>query len=258
MSQVMELLRKVTGGWPRSGSSVTRPLRAPWNRGAARPQSVAAGTQSDASPVVSAAELRIEHFWQAPVYADRIEHLFDAFQLAPLAGHVLEFGVYRGATLNRFAEWSSDRSDPRVFGFDSFEGLPEEWVRTKAGYRYQAGHFSLGRLPCVLENVELIPGFFDATLAPWLAKHPGPIAFLHNDSDLYSSTLHCLRTLNDRLVPGTVIAFDELGDWTGTGVYDNWDEGEWKALREWLSEFDRRIKVISRNCEFGAVVQVVQ
>lgn len=251
MSQLTEMIRKFTGGWPRSGSSRTRPMLAKWNREAPKPR--------PAKPrVVSAAELRIEHFWQAPTYADRVEQLFAAFQLAPVEGHVMELGVYRGATLNRFAEWSRERSDNRVYGFDSFEGLPEEWVRKKDGYRYEAHHFALPGLPCMLENVELIPGFFDSTLLPWLAQHPGPVAFLHNDSDLYSSTIYCLRELNARIVPGTIIVFDELADWTGTGVYDNWEAGEWKALGEWMTEFERRIAIISRNEICGAVIQVVE
>ncbi|MBC7854999.1 MAG: class I SAM-dependent methyltransferase [Pirellulaceae bacterium] len=170
----------------------------------------------------------------------------------------MEFGVHKGATLNWLAQWCRSRAVPRVFGFDSFAGLPHEWKRTKSGPKYQAGHFALEGLPCVQDNAVLIPGFFDASLEPWLAEHPGPIAFLHNDSDLYSSTALTLRLLNDRIVRGTVIVFDELCDWGQRSVYDAWEEGEWKALREWMAEFDREISVISRDQGFAAAVAVTR
>lgn len=55
-------------------------------------------------------------------------------------GLVLEFGVFAGTTINQIA--SRVRQD--VFGFDSFEGLPERW---RDGYA--EGHFKLQRLPDV-------------------------------------------------------------------------------------------------------------
>lgn len=39
-------------------------------------------------------------------------------------GLVAEFGVFRGSTLRRIAEALPGRT---VFGFDSFEGFPEDW-----------------------------------------------------------------------------------------------------------------------------------
>ncbi len=46
--------------------------------------------------------------------------------LGQVAIDYLEFGVFRGETLRA---WSRLNSNPgsRLFGFDSFEGLPEDW-----------------------------------------------------------------------------------------------------------------------------------
>lgn len=249
MSQLSQLVRHVQAGlWPRRRV----PFFKKWNRGAERPRGVAS------SRVYSADELTIDDFFQAPVYGDRVDHLFHAFGHAPSLGHVMEFGVFQAGTLNWMAQWSRRRPDPRVFGFDSFQGLPHDWVRTKdGGDRYQAGHFALPALPCVKPNARLVPGFFDATLAPWLAENPGPVALLHNDSDLYSSTIHTLRLLNDRIVPGTVIVFDELCSWIGSATFDNWEEGEWRALREWMAQFHRRIAILSRDSCTATAIRVV-
>jgi predicted O-methyltransferase YrrM len=79
-------------------------------------------------------------------------------------------------------------------------------------------------------NVRLHPGWFDATLPEWLKNNPGPIAFIHVDCDLYSSTRTILALLADRIVPGTIILFDEYFN------YPNWEEHEYKAFQEFVTE----------------------
>jgi hypothetical protein len=56
-----------------------------------------------------------------------------------------------------------------------------------------------------------------------------------------------LTLLNDRIVPGTVIAFDEMYPWSDPDAYDLWAEGEYRALGEWLSEFDREFRPLLRS-----------
>lgn len=118
----------------------------------------------------------------------------------------LEFGVWMGATIDILAK----KTDPnKVYGFDSFEGLPEDWVKSP-GEILSAGHFKTNRLPKVAKNVELIAGWFDQTLDGFLLEHTQQVAVLHIDSDLYSSAKTVLSKLANRLVPGTIILFDEL------------------------------------------------
>jgi hypothetical protein len=229
------------------------PYLAPWQRGAVTP-----GFATDKRAPLTAHTMSIDDFRRAPVWHDRIDHLHHAFEQAPQIGHILELGVHKAGSLNWLARWSAGRDDKTVYGFDSFAGLPEAWVRTKDGQRYAAGHFALPGLPPVEPNAQLVPGFFEATLPRWLAEHSGPVALLHNDSDLYSSTRDTLRLLNGRLVPGTIIVFDELCDWTESGVYDNWDQGEWRALGEWMSQFHRKIAAISRDGRYAAAARVVE
>lgn len=84
-----------------------------------------------------------------------------------------------------------------VYGFDSFEGLPEPWYG-----KYGKGAFARVGLLEVPDNVTLVKGWFDDTLHGFLAEHPGPLAFLHVDCDLYSSTIYAFDQLQDRVVPG--------------------------------------------------------
>jgi hypothetical protein len=70
-------------------------------------------------------------------------------------GLYLEFGVFSGRTINHIAR----QADQAVYGFDSFEGLPERWRHT-----WGAGHFKMTKLPRVVQNVTVIKGWFNKTL----------------------------------------------------------------------------------------------
>jgi hypothetical protein len=180
---------------------------------------------------------------------DRKRHLLQALPLAKLTGHVLEFGVYRGKTM---AHISAHFQNQTVYGFDSFVGLPEPWyIRSgDEGKTHPAGKFDM-RLepvqPVFAENVELVPGWFQDSIPPWKDLHPGIISFLHVDCDLYSSTRDVLTLLNDRIVPGTVIVFDEMYPWSEPEAYDLWAEGEYRALGEWLTDYDREFSPLLRS-----------
>lgn len=134
----------------------------------------------------------------------------------------MEFGVHRGTTVNIIARYT----DTPVYGFDSFEGLPQHWREGKHRGRYSTG----GRLPDVAANVDLIPGWFDETLPAFLEHHHGPVAFVHIDCDLYSSAKYVLDGIRDRLVPGSIIVFDELFNYPG------YERHEIKAFYEFLKE----------------------
>lgn len=145
-------------------------------------------------------------------------------------GLYLEFGVYSGTTINFIAS----RVETAVHGFDSFEGLPEQWGNVPAGKFTRHGD-----LPEVRENVSLHVGWFDQTLPGFLESHPGNAAFIHIDADLYSSAKTVLDLLRPRIVPGTVIVFDEFFNYPG------WQEHECKAFQEFISTSGLAFKYIS-------------
>jgi hypothetical protein len=133
-------------------------------------------------------------------------------------GLVLEFGVYSGRTINQLSKWLAPA---QVWGFDSFEGLPEDWTS-----RMPQGFFARKDLPRVRPNVKLVKGWFDQTLPRFLSTTEKPVRLLHIDSDLYSSAQTVLTQLSDRLRLGTVIIFDEYMNYPG------WQQDEFRAWQE--------------------------
>jgi hypothetical protein len=53
---------------------------------------------------------------------------------------------------------------------------------------------------------------------------------MHIDCDLFSSTQTIFRLLVDRIVPGTVILFDEYFN------FPNWENHEYKAFQEFVAK----------------------
>lgn len=173
----------------------------------------------------------MENMPTTPVFPDRfalLSHSLEAID-AKSDGLYCEFGVYTGATINHIAS----RTDHTIHGFDSFEGLPENW---RTGF--PKGTFEMDGLPKVSKNVALYKGWFNESLPGWAVDHPGPVAFMHLDADLYSSTKTVFEILADRVVPGTVIQFDEYFNYPG------WQNGEYKAFKEFVELHDIKFEYI--------------
>ena len=167
-----------------------------------------------------------------------------AFSRAPANGLILEFGVGGGESTRRIAALAA-LGGRMVHGFDSFEGLPEEWP----GRHEERGHYSTGGiLPAVPANVRLHKGSFDATLPAFLAEAEGPAAFIHVDCDLYSSTRAVLAALAPRIVAGTVILFDEYFNIVG------WRAHEFKAFQEFVAERRVRYRYLCWGHQQAAVI----
>jgi hypothetical protein len=149
-------------------------------------------------------------------------------------GTVLEFGVATGRTLNQFAYWLPEKP---IHGFDGFVGLPEDWTS-----RMRKGFFARSTLPSVRTNCQLWVGWFNETL-PGFKKQvqlDKPIALLHVDCDLYSSTVTILDNLKDNIVPGTVIIFDEYMNYPG------WQLDEFRAWQEFVAQHKIKYEYIGR------------
>lgn len=151
--------------------------------------------------------------------------------------HVLEFGVCRGGTI-RVIRQSLDQSF-QVFGFDSFVGLPEAWIDKDGVVVVPPEYFSTNGVIPNVKNVKFYAGWFTDTLPDYL-NIAEPIALLHVDSDLYSSAKEVLWALNDYIVEGTIIVFDE---W----FYKHdpkYDDHEQKAFNEWVLVFQRECEIV--------------
>jgi len=160
---------------------------------------------------------------KAKVFKDKFELLKDAVKEITIDGLIMEFGVYKGETINYIATLLPNK---QIYGFDSFEGLPETWR-----YNFYKGTFKIDTLPKTRNNVILIKGWFEDTLPIFIEKiGNSPISFMHVDCDLYSSTKTIFYYLKNNIVPGAVIGFDEVFNYPG------WEEGEFKAFYEFVEE----------------------
>ena len=171
----------------------------------------------------------------------RFELMNYAMSKACQNGIFAEFGVYKGESINYIAS----KTPKVVHGFDSFQGLPEDW-----NPYHKKGHFYVGdkRLPKVAKNVRLHVGLFSRTI-PQFKNDIGDqqISFLHVDCDLYSSTKDIFGNLAKNIGPGTVILFDELYNYPG------WKKHEYRAFVEFCEKEKVKFSYIGYN---GAAEQV--
>jgi len=157
------------------------------------------------------------------VFKNRFELLEYSISQITINGLIMEFGVYQGESINFIADLLPNR---QIYGFDSFEGLPETWR-----YNFYRGTFKLDNLPKVRKNVVLVEGLFEDTLPKFIENYRDtPVSFLHIDCDLYSSTKTVFNYLKNNIVAGTIIVFDEFFNYIG------WEEGEFKAFYEFVEE----------------------
>ena len=170
------------------------------------------------------AEYILENLAETQCFNDRYEMLQHVFceEQIDHTGMIMEFGVFKGDSTDFISVYNPTRT---VYGFDSFEGLPERWMIDPAGMYTLHGH-----LPHVKQNVQLVRGWFEDTIPRFIEEHKEHCSFIHIDCDLYSSTKTVLNGLKDRIVPGTVIVFDEYFNYPG------WQQHEYRAFQEFVQE----------------------
>jgi Methyltransferase domain len=132
------------------------------------------------------------------------------------SGTWVEFGVASGGTLRQIVS-ANQGGQAQIWGLDSFAGLPIAW------HVQQKGDFAQSHPPSV-PGAHLIVGTFEDTLP---AFHPiSPVTLAHVDCDIYSAAKTALRWLWGRVIPGSIVAFDEVWD------YPTFAEHEMLALYE--------------------------
>lgn len=167
-------------------------------------------------------------------------------------GIACEFGVASGNSLKLIAK----KSKLLTVGFDSWEGLPADW--NVGDSIYKKGHFKT-KMPdpsTIGDNVILVKGLFNKTVPNFSKNFSFKISFLHIDCDLYSSASYVLGALNDNIIKGTIIAFDEIENFAGTLHKSTNHENEKRAFIGWIKKFKRKVKPIVRTEWYQASFEV--
>ena len=189
------------------------------------------------------------------IFKESLTHLDVAcFLVNDDYNHVLEFGVYSGRTLTSIKNNLKDKFE--FFGFDSFEGLPEDWLSfdgTIAGYgACVKNFFTTNKYIPQIEGVKIYDGWFEDAIHEYL-KIAKSISLLHVDCDLYSSTKTILYNLNEYIKPNTIIVFDE---WYYNGD-PRYNDHEQKCFYEWVKDFGREFKIIDHYCQSSSNEQKI-
>ena len=199
-----------------------------------------------------------------PVYIRRVNlsrflahyELFRMIQDVP--GHIVECGVFRGASLMSFAKFleifcAGDRAR-KVYGFDNFEGFASlhekdgstDSAADKVVGGWNAGHyfeelqkhveiFHADSFVPHSQRVILVKGDISTGAAEFMQKNPGfRISLLHLDVDMYEPTLAALKAFYPAVVPGGLVVIDEYAITT-------WP-GESAAVEEYFGEHMPRMK----------------
>jgi tetratricopeptide (TPR) repeat protein len=155
--------------------------------------------------------------------------LFDQMvDLSKINRPFYEFGVWRGEAFKYLI-----KTFKKGYGFDTFEGLPEDWHNEKSGT-----YTSDGNIPKI-EGGEFIVGKFEDTL-PGFFSEPRPKASIINfDADLYSSTICALNFSKPVIDRHTILIFDEFI------INENWEQDEYKALEEFCSKNNYTYEVMA-------------
>ena len=188
-----------------------------------------------------------------------VAHLDFFRQTSELRGEIVECGVFKGASLSRFAKFRSlleNTTSRRIVAFDTFGAFPDaeaEDSAHRAAFVEQAGDQSIGvdELTAQLsrlglyENIEMIAGDLCET-APRYCEERAElrVSLLHIDVDLYAPTKAALEAFYPRLVPDGICILDDYGAFPGAN----------RAIEEFFGEHGTTIK----RQPFAATIGYVQ
>ena len=166
-----------------------------------------------------------------------------------IPGVVVECGVFKGASFNRFAAFRDipgNAFSKKIIGFDTFDQFPETAFVDDIPKRRQlieasgSTSISVDQLQQTLENknchqnIELVPGDICNTVPEYVARHPElKISLLNLDTDIYEPAVTILEHLYPRIVQGGILIIDDYGTFPG----------ETKAIDEYMSAHNPNVKI---------------
>ena len=118
----------------------------------------------------------------------------------------IEFGVAGGHSFKWWLEQNKN-ADSNFYGFDTFDGLPEDWGP------FKKGSFTNNNAVPEINDArgKFYTGLFQQTVPTFVKELDNSKRnVLMMDADLYSATLYALTSLAPYLKKGDIIFFDEF------------------------------------------------
>lgn len=175
---------------------------------------------------------------------------YELYNLAKKSsGEIVECGVFKGASLARFAmfrELFESHDARKIIGFDIFGKFPETKFKHDLKRRKQfideAGKEGISKEQLIKilknkgisKNVELVKGDVTKTVPKYLEKNPElRIALLNLDTDIYEPAVTILENLYPRIVKGGILVLDDYGVFPGeTKAVDEYFENKKIEIRK--------------------------
>ena len=168
------------------------------------------------------ARIRRKHwYFEVACREEFFRRAFVTLAFNGIDGDYAEFGCWSGNTFRiAFDQSRKAGLSCKLWAFDSFQGLPASSLPEDQHPAWPAGamrmsldefHAAARRHGIPSSVYEVIPGYYDTTLAPGTQNQnmPFKISLAYIDCDLYSSTKHALQFLLPCLQHGMIIAFDD-------------------------------------------------
>ena len=160
---------------------------------------------------------------------------YDLYQsIVDLPGDIFELGVYKAASLIRFASFRNTLENDtarRIVGFDAFGAFPSDHLSLDEDRQFIESFEAEGgnglteeEVAAIIQrkgfgNIHLRRGNVFTTLNTYLTEFPASrIALLHLDMDVKEPTAYALDLLYDRVVPGGLIVLDDYVAVAGASV----------------------------------------
>lgn len=169
-----------------------------------------------------------------------LSQAFEFIKINEVPGDYLEFGLWRGKTFGYAHRMKHryGRHDMKLWGFDSFQGLPD--TGEHHDNIWYKGQFACSRpeFEAILKSrgvqsseYELVEGFYSESLNDVTHRRLSgrKAAIVYIDCDLYDSTVEVLDFIQPYLVNGSIICFDDFYNYKGDP-----EQGEQKALADFM------------------------
>jgi len=183
----------------------------------------------------------------------RISKLLAHYELYKIAhnipGAIVECGVFKGASLTRFATFRELLDNPfskKIIGFDIFGKFPNTKYKQDKAMRKrfisEAGNTSISvtqmkkifKHKGLNRNFELVKGDITKTVPKYLKSHPElRISILNLDTDIYEPAVTILEYLYPRISKGGIIILDDYGTFPGeTKAIEDYFKGKKIQIRK--------------------------
>jgi len=144
-----------------------------------------------------------------------IKNIFYTIKMDQVRGDYVEFGCFTGSSLkhalNCNKKYFVKNSNMFFYGFDSFEGFPEQVHSTFINDNFKVNYLKVKKIEKKFKKCKIIKGFFNKTLSQKFIKQKiTTIAFAFIDCDLAVSSKPVFKFILPRLISGSFLMIDDF------------------------------------------------